>query len=237
MLKIFSFFLLALFGAAAHAGLLESDWGPNQGENGGQLVFAEGHLNLVSPAGGNASRKWAPGVLTFSSNWTIEAQVHLSDLNVQVSEVVTIGFAVHRAGDPFTVAAVELRDSGTFGRFASMHYRTGPLNGGSDDQPTEATDAVLALTYSVSERVLRSSYSPLGGVIEEIHAASIDVSGVELDEPLQISFYGLASRRSVVIANAYLKDIAILVPEPMAAAWLGVILLYRLRWRQRRTRS
>lgn len=237
MLKISSFCLLALVGTTAHAGLLESDWGPNQGENGGQLVFAEGHLNLISPAGGNASRTWTSGVLTFFSDWTIEAQVHLSDLNVQVSEVVAIGFALHRAGDPFTVAAVQLRDSGTFGRFASMHYRTGPLNGGSDDHPTQAMDAVLALTYSVSERVLRSSYRPLGGVIEEIHAASIDVSGVGLDEPLQISFYGLAGFRSVIIADAYLKDIAILVPEPMAAAWLGAIPLYRLTRRQRRTRS
>lgn len=235
MLKIFSCCLLALVGTTVHAGLLESDWGPNQGENGGQLVFAEGHLNLVSPPGGNASRTWAPGVLTLSSDWTIETQVHLSDLNVQVSEVVTIGFALHRSGDPFTVAAVELRDSGTFGRFASMHYRTGPLNGSSDDQRTAATDAVLALTYSVSKRVLRSSYRPLGGVIEEIHAASIDVSGVGLNEPLQISFYGLASLRSVIIANAYLKDIAILVPEPMATAWLSAIVLYQLTRRQQRT--
>jgi hypothetical protein len=203
--------------STAHAGLIESDWSPNQGEHGGQLVFDGDRLHMTGPAAGaSASRTWTKQ-LTLDSDLSIQARVHLRSM----WEYSSVGFSLSPVGDPFEVAALELRHSQIFGRFVTMHHRTGPLNGSSVDKPFTGTDAVLRMAYSASEGLMRSYYQPLGGEPVEVYATSVNNWGVATSDLLTLNVFGTANS-AITVGETYFENF-IFVPEPATALWLCLV--------------
>ena len=195
------FFAAIVAVTSSRAGLVEADWGPTRSWGYENFVFADGRWNFTAryptPSTppmfgqyGEAAQTWKGSTVTLSHDWSVQVRVHSFEFAAAWPRLSDIGVILARQNEPVLnqfhrFFNLSLRNHGN-----SQYYIMGS---GSSVPMFESGDAILALSYSAKERIIRSYVRPLLGRFQETTSRSVQgwiAAGVGLSDPLEFSIFG-----------------------------------------------
>jgi hypothetical protein len=236
-MRLIAKLILIVASSAADAAIIESEWAsPIPQNNDAELVVVGGKMQAIAPtvtSFGRERRGWNRMHPTLATDWAAEAHVHADALELPVSEFqfLNIGIELGRLGTPngLAILSVRLNPNAPIpqNRVVQAGYTMGP-GGRSDETSLSATDVVLRLSYSASDRSMRTYFKPVGGAFSQINAYSVHGWNVPPEEPLELSMFVEPWFVHLMLGQAYIQDFTFL-PEPSLTMWLAMIPLLYLR--------